>query len=282
MGVTIIADSGCDLTKTEASSAAIDIIPVWIALDGKRLRDGVDVDRDSVLARIGAGEVVRTEPPSVQDFTQAFTRATAGGNDAVMIVLSSQISQSFAYASEAAQAFGGRVQVVDSRGASGLESLLALYAVELMHSGLDAAQIAKKIDPSTMRTAAYFAVPDVSVLGRSGRLPKAVVALGSMLNVSLVLKLNEHGAIGPAGQSFSFDKTCEIMVEAVVRAVGHSPSARVAFGHVQAPGTVAKLSKLLADKLGHPPVVELIHEAPPTLVAHIGTGAIGIFAIVPS
>lgn len=281
MGVTIVTDSGSDLAPQEAARAGIEIVPVWIVIGEQRLRDGVDIDREAVLARIGAGETVTTQPPTQEQFAETFARAVAAGNDVVMLVLSSQISESFARASAAAQAFGGSVHVVDTRGAAGMETLLALYASDLARSGTPAAEIARRCDPTKMKTAAYFAVPDLSVLGRSGRLPKAVVALGSMLNVSLVLKMNEQGAIGPAGQSFAFEKTCEIMVEAVVRAVEHSPSARVAFCHVRAPETVAKLSRLLAEKLGHPPALEIVHEAPPTLVAHIGTGAIGIFAIVP-
>ena len=102
-----------------------------------------------------------------------------------------------------------------------------------------------------------------------------------MLNVSLVLKMNEQGAIAPAGQSRSFEKTSEIMVEAVVRAIEHSPGAWVAFTHVHAADTVGKLSKMLEEKLGHPPAKELVHESTLTIATHMGEGAVGIFAIVP-
>ncbi len=102
-----------------------------------------------------------------------------------------------------------------------------------------------------------------------------------MLNVSLVLKMNEQGAIGPAGQSFSFDKTCEIMVDAVVRGIDRAPNVRVAFGHIQAAEMAEKLRKQLETKLGHPPAQEIVHEGTLTIAAHMGPGAIGIFAIVP-
>jgi fatty acid-binding protein DegV len=102
-----------------------------------------------------------------------------------------------------------------------------------------------------------------------------------MLNVSLVLKMNEQGAIGPAGQSFSFDKTCEIMVDAVVRGIDRAPNVRVAFGHIGAPEMAEKLRKMLETKLGHPPAQEIMHEGTLTIAAHMGPGAIGIFAIVP-
>jgi DegV family protein with EDD domain len=281
MATTIVTDSGCDLSRSEASGLGIEIVPVWILFGDERYRDGVDIDRKTFFARMKAGEIPKTEPATEQEFREAFARIVAKGNDAVMIALSSQISENFARASSAAKEFGGKVLVVDSRGASGMEALLAVYAKELADAGATPAEIAKKIDPRTLKYAVYFAVPDLTVLGRSGRLPKAVVALGSMLNVSLVLKMNEQGAIGPAGQSFSFDKTVDIMVDAVVRSIERSPKARIAFGHIETPEVLANARKSLEAKLGHPPAQELVHEGSLTVAAHMGPGAIGIFAIVP-
>jgi DegV family protein with EDD domain len=280
MAVTIFSDSGCDFTPAEASRMGIDIVPVWIIAGGNRLRDGVDIDREAIITRISNGEAVSTEPPSEAEYQAAFARARDAGNDVVMIAISSQLSQCYARASAAAKTFSG-VYVVDSRSASGTQTLITEYARELAQSGTAAEEIARRVDPAQLKAATYFAVPDISALGRSGRLPKAVVALGSMLNVSLVLKMNEHGAVGPAGQSFSFEKTCDLMVESLVRWIDRSPRVRVAFAHVRAEQTVARLSKLLEEKLGAKPLVEETREAAPTIVAHLGLGAIGIFAIVP-
>lgn len=281
MATVIVTDSGSDLTQSEAKRLGIEIVPVWIIFGEERFRDGVDIDRATFFARMAKGEHPRTQPATPEQFREMFTKIVGAGNDAVMITLSSQISKSYEIAGTVAKEFGGRVVVVDSRGASGLETLLATYALELAKAGASADEIAKKIDPRNLKNAVYFAVPDVTMLSRSGRLPKAVAALGSMLNVSLVLKMNDQGAIGPAGQSFSFDKTCEIMVDAVVRAVERSPGARIAFGHIEAGAGVEKLRKQLETKLGHPPAQELVHEGTLTVAAHMGPGAIGIFAIVP-
>lgn len=279
MAVAVFTDSGCDLTATDASAAGITIIPIWIIAGGQRKRDGVDIDREATLARITAGETITTEPPTEEEYEAAFKRALDAGNDVVMVTLNSQISQCYARASAVAKKLAN-VHVIDSRSASGGESLLALYAAELAKAGKSASEIVQLADPVKLKLTSLFALPDVNALGRSGRLPKAIIALGSMLNVSLLLKMNENG-VGPAGQSFSFEKTCDLMVESLVRAIDRNPRARVAFGHVRAGDTVARLSKLLEEKLGAKPAVEQVREAPPTLVAHIGVGAIGVFAILP-
>jgi DegV family protein with EDD domain len=280
MSTIVITDSGCDLTRAEAARAGIEIVPVYIIFGEQRLKDGVDIDRATFFRRMAAGEHPKTEPATQADYEAMFRKVTAGGNDAVMISLSSQISKSYENAAAAARGLG-RVHVVDSRGASGMESLLSLYAVELAKSGMDAAQIAAKLDMHKLKYAAYFAVPEMTSLGRSGRLPKAVVALGSMLNVSLVLKMNEAGAIAPAGQSRNFEKTRELMVDAVVRTIEHSPRARVAISHVQDPAGAELLRQSIEAKLGHPPAQELVNESTLTIAAHMGPGALGVFAILP-
>jgi DegV family protein with EDD domain len=281
MATVIVTDSGSDLTRSEAQRLGIEIVPIWIIFGNERFKDGIDIDRATFFARVKAGELPATEPATEEQYRETFSQIVDAGNEAVVISLSSQISQSYAHASAAAKAFGDKVAVVDSLGASGLETLIADYGLELARGGAPASEVAKRLDPRALKHTVYFAVPDLSALVRSGRLPKAVGALGSVLNVSLVLKMNEQGAIGPAGQSFSFEKTCEIMVDSVVRGVDRSPATRVAFGHVNADGMVETVRKQLEVKLGHPPAKEFVHEATLTIASHLGPGAIGIFAIVP-
>jgi DegV family protein with EDD domain len=280
MGVRIVTDSGCDLTHEEMAKFGVDVVPVSILFGEERLRDGVDITRERFYARVKAGEVPRTEPAGVEDYARVFERGVSAGDEVVMISLSGKISKSYENAASAAAKFGGRVQVVDSLGAAGIESLLAMYAIERVRAGDDAAEIVRKLDPRALPRVIYFAVPELTNLSRSGRLPKPLIALGSMLNVSLVLKMSDDGTIGPAGQSRSFDKTCDIMVDAVLRTLERSPKMRVAISHVQASQVAARLSHEISSKLGHPPSYEHTAEAPLTLATNMGDGAVGISGIV--
>lgn len=281
MASVIVTDSGSDLTRTEAERSGIVMVPIWIVFDDERYRDGVDIDRAAFFKRIDAGQMPRTEPPSVSEYRAVFAGIAGAGGEAVCITLSSQISKSYENALTAAKEFGDAVAVVDSKGASGQQSLLALRGDELAKGGASAADIAGALDPKRLRAATFFSVSDLSALSRGGRLPKAVTSLGSMLNVSLVLKLNETGAIAAAGQAFSYDKTLELMLDSAVRAASHAPDVRVAFGHVRAAETLAKLRKEFGTKLGYPPAQEMVHEVSLTLAAHIGDGGIGVSVIVP-
>ncbi len=276
-----MVDSACDITREEAARAGIEIVPITIIFGNERLRDGIDIDRAAFARRSAAGELATTEPASIDEYRAAFERALKRGGDVVAITVSSKISKSYEHAVAAAATFGGAVHVVDSLGASGGESLVAYHAADLAKQGESAAEIARKLAPSTLKRASFFAVWDVNHLGRTGRLPKALVALGSMLGVSLVLKFNDVGEIGLAGQSRSFDKTTDLLIDSLLRAVDHAPQLRLAISHAQNQETADLLSKRIAEKLGHPPVQERVSETTPTIAANMGPGAVGIFAIVP-
>jgi len=281
VSVRILTDSCCDFTRDEVTKLGIIEIPVYLVYGTERLRDGLDIDGITFHRRLAAGESAKTEPPSVDDYKAAFARATEGGSEAVHVSVSSGISPSYENAKTAAASFAGRVHVVDSRGASGAESLLVELAVERAAAGDSAANIVARLDPVALKSCIFFAVPDISSLSRSGRLPKAIGALGSMLNVSLILKMSEAGTIASAGQSFSFEKTCEIMVDALTRRIERAPSVRVAITHVEAKETAIAMSRMLEAKLGHPPARESVRESTLTIATHIGKGAVGISAIVP-
>lgn len=278
MGVAIITDSGCDLSPAEASAKGIGIVPVYLLYGSERLRDGVDIDRATFLRRLSAGEIPKTEPPSVDDYKAAFEQQVAAGNEVVSISISAAISKCFENATTAAATFPGKVFVIDSTAASGIETLLALYAMELVRGGMAGGAVADKL--KNTKSVSFFSVPDMKQMAAGGRVPKAVAALGNMLNISLVLKI-ANGTISPAGQTRSFEKTCDLMVESTLRGADRSPSMRVAVTHVSALDTAKAILADLTAKLGHPPAQEYIYESSPTLSANLGAGAVGVFAIVP-
>lgn len=282
MSVSIVTDSGSDYTFADAQRAGIDIVPIILNFDGERLRDGVDIDRSTFYSRVRASkELPGTEPPPIADYEAVFGKHVNAGRDVVCIALSSQLSKTCENARTAAARFPGRVFVVDALSAAASMVLQCEFAATLASEGTNAAQIAERMSASALKRISFFAMPDVAPLGRSGRLPKPLVALGSMLNVSLMLKIDEKGAIGPAGQSRSFEKTCEIMVDALVRAIGHSPNAHLAISHAGVPALATSLKAQIEGKLdaGYPSI--RVYETAPTLVSHLGLGAVGVLGIVP-
>ncbi|MDQ2991926.1 MAG: DegV family EDD domain-containing protein, partial [Candidatus Eremiobacteraeota bacterium] len=144
-------------------------IPIWVLFGEQRLRDGIDIDRPALYRRMTTvKELPTTEPPTVGQFAEAFKRQTDAGNDVVAVTVGAKLSETFANANEAAKPYGHRVRVVDSRCASALLGLLVREMVGAIRAGGDAATVAAAGDRERLRGQAYFAIPDVAFLGRTG------------------------------------------------------------------------------------------------------------------
>ena len=71
--IKIFADSTSDFSKELAERYDITIIPLFINMDGKYYRDGIDVKRTDIFAWSDkTGETPKTAAPSIEDVVTAF------------------------------------------------------------------------------------------------------------------------------------------------------------------------------------------------------------------
>ncbi|MHB8145840.1 MAG: DegV family protein [Vulcanimicrobiaceae bacterium] len=280
MGVVVVTDSSSDLSSASAREYGIDVVPLWIVFGSERLRDGVDIQRSTFYSRLAAAkDLPHTEPIDEDTFSEIFARHVAAGHDVVAPVLSEKLSETHKNALAAARKFPGRVHVVDSQTFSGGLFLHALAAAELAKAGKNAAEIAKILEAARASQHGYFITPDLSYLGRTGRLNKAVVALGTMLKVNPVLRI-QNGIVDSAAQTRTFDKAQELLVDIAARELRDASKTRFMVGHANSPEHGALELAALREKLGSEPRSLMLYEAGPTVALHGGPGSLGIFSLV--
>lgn len=279
MPVSLVLDSTADITPDDGRALGVEIVPILVVVGEQRLRDGIDIDRATLYRRMATvKELPTTEPPTVRAFSDAFGRQVDAGNDVVAMTVAAKLSGTYANALEAAKPFGDKVRVVDSTSASALFRLQAMEAIAVARAGGDADAVVQAGDRARLRGQAFFAIPDVSFLGRTGRLPKPVVALGGLMGVSLVLRVGDDGTIGLAGQSRSFERSQEIIVDQVVRALGDERALKFTIAHANAPEVAATLETLLRSRLRARAEISTA-EVGTVISVNIGPGAVGICAI---
>lgn len=279
MPVSLVLDSTADISPDDGRALGVEIVPILVVVGEQRLRDGIDIDRAAIYRRMATvKELPGTEPPAVQSFADAFKRQIGAGNDVVAMTVAAKLSGTYANALEAAKPFGAKVRVVDSTSASALFRLQAMEAIAAARAGGDADAVVLAGDRARLRGQAFFAIPDVSFLGRTGRLPKPVVALGGLMGVSLVLRVGDDGAIGLAGQSRSFERSQEIIVDQVVRALGDETALKITIAHANAPDAAATLETLLRSRLRARAEISTA-EVGTVISVNLGPGAVGICAI---
>jgi len=277
MGVTVITDSTCDMSPAQAREHGIDVVPIWICFGTERLRDGIDITRATFYQRLAATkDLPRTEPPEASVFEAAFAKAVESGNEVVVPVVSMGLSEIYKNAAEAAAKFGPKVRVWDSKTLSGGLFLQAMVAGDMAKAGASAGDIVAALERGRSVQHGYLVSPDLSYLGRSGRVNKAIVALGTMMKVSPVLQVKD-GAVESAAQARSYEKAQDLLVDMAVRNAGDVSKTRFAVGHTHAPELAEKIAETLKAKLGIPAKSFTLYEGGPTVAVNGGPGSLAAF-----
>lgn len=279
MAVAVITDSAADMSAAHAREFGVEVVPLWVIFGNERLRDGIDITRDAFYRRFAeTKELPRSEPLDTEGFEAVFRRHVDAGNECVVPIVSSKLSKTYEFAKAAAGKFGSKVRVVDTQTLSGGQLLLAQVAGEMARAGASAQTIVDALELGKSKQHGYQVMPDLTQLGRSGRLNKAIVALGTVLKVNPILQVRD-GAVETAGQTRTYDKALELVVDIATRGIPDVTKTRFAVGHTHAPELAERIGTALRAKVPYPPRSFVIYEVGPTVAVNVGTGAIAIFSV---
>lgn len=178
--VKITADSTCDLTKELCEKYDISIAPLYIIMDGKDYKDGLETSPEDIYQYVDrTGEIPKTAAVSVADYVDIFTKYVNQGRTVVHINISSHFSACNQNANIAAKEVGN-VYVVDSLNLSTGTGLLAIEGAELASQGLEAQEIKTRLDDLALKVESSFVIDTLKYLHMGGRC-SSVAALGANL-----------------------------------------------------------------------------------------------------
>jgi DegV family protein with EDD domain len=278
--IVIVTDSTSCLTAEDAAAWDIDVVPLDVAADGTRYRDGVDLTPHGLAALLEKGSRVTTSQPPPAAFAAAYEAAAArGAAEVVSVHLSGELSGTVRAAGLAAQLAPLPVHVVDSRSAGTGLGGAALAAAEAARGtvwddapgGAEVAAVAEQVGRST---AAWFVVDSLDHLRRGGRLSGAAAAFGTVLGLRPVLTLRD-GRIEVAERvrtrRAARDRLHQLAVQEVER---RRRSVRVAVQHLGRPEVAEELAERIRSTLGLDEVV--VREVGAVLGGHLGVGVLAV------
>ena len=105
MRYQITSDSTCDLSPELLQRYNIRLLPLYVNMDGKTLRDGVDVRPDDIYAHVSAGGgLPKTAAVNLADYVRMFTELSAQNDFVIHICISLDFSCCYQNAKLAATA----------------------------------------------------------------------------------------------------------------------------------------------------------------------------------
>lgn len=180
MKVKILSDSTCDLSPELIEKYDIGILPLFVNMADRTMRDGLEVVPDDIYSYVKeSGVLPKTAAPNISDYLDFFNKWHEQGYSIVHFNISSEFSSAYNTACLAAEEVGD-VRVVDSRNLSTGQGLIVLYAAELAADGKSIDEIKAACDIIAPKVEASFVVDSIDYLYKGGRC-SAVAALGANL-----------------------------------------------------------------------------------------------------
>lgn len=229
MTIAIVTDSTSDLSPEVAAQYNITVVPLYVLFDGKMHRDGLEINSSELIQGIKGGKKLpSTSQPSPAEFASVFREALRGADQVVSVNISGQLSGTVGSARLAAQEFGDRVVVVDSRTVSLSLGMMAVRAAKLAQAGKSAAEIVRELEQVSGRNDLRFTVGTLEFLKANGRIGGAAALLGGLLNIKPILVV-KNGRVEAGGRARGSKKAVQDIVEHTRKFVEGHGGARVAF-----------------------------------------------------
>lgn len=290
--VHIVTDSTSDLPTDVRRRLGVEVVPLSVLFGDTRYVDGVTIRPRRFYELLESDEAPHpsTEPPSVADFGRAY-RQIGAEQDVVSIHISSELSETFAHAREAAERESSRstarrpasepmtLEVIDSRVTSLSLGILVIFAARMALRGMSAQELASRLPGLAERLHTLFVVDTLEYLAKGGRIGKARAFIGGVLGIKPILSF-EDGQVAAIdrvrGGRAAHPRILEHLSE---RFTGERPLI-CGIAHAKAPVWADRLRRLVEDRF---PVAEMIlTEIGPVVGTHGGPGTVGVVAFEPT
>lgn len=214
--IGIITDSHSSISQQTAKELGITVFPMPFYIDGECFYEDITLTREQFFKKLDSGADITTSQPSPAEVMALWDKALKEYETILYFPLSSGLSGSCATASALAQdePYEGRVFVVDNGRISTPMHRSILDALEMIQEGYSAREIKEIIEAAREDMVIYIGVQTLEHLKKGGRITPAAAALGTILNIKPVLKL-DVGTLDAFKKCRGFVKAKKAMLEAI-------------------------------------------------------------------
>jgi DegV family protein with EDD domain len=195
--VRIVTDSASDILPSHARAIGVYVVPNRIVLDGRRLRDGIDITASQFYAHLArARSAPSSEPASPTDLYNTYLAAFHDGATAIVSIhVSSRFSRVVQHAVAARDALApAPIDVIDSLQLGIGMWPAVIEAAHLASLGAPAQYVHERALALLARTQAFVLVESLEPLRRSGRINRVQGIVGTLIDAHPILTLDRGEA----------------------------------------------------------------------------------------
>jgi len=267
-----VADSTLGLTPADAQEKGIHLALAQVIHGGQSFRDYAEISTEQIVQLLRAGKKLTTSHTSLADLQTLFETLLTTHDRVLCVLTSSKLSGFVATANLAAQNFGSRVLVVDSRSVNAGMGYVLEEARKKLAEGVPWERLEEAVAPFRARVQGLILPETLEYLRRGGRITGLQFFVGSLLRVLPILELQD-GLVKPVERVRSFHRGLEQLVLRFRKAF--PKGARVTLAHVENQPALESISGLIRKE---GVVLEGVRPAGAAVTAHAGPGVVALFA----
>ena len=274
MQIAIVTDSTCDIPYDIAHQSQIHIVPNILVIDGESIADDEQFSRhDFYVRQPGMKTFPTTATASSGTYHSLYEKLFQLGADHIISIHASRLlSGIFNAASVAAQAFTGRIHVIDSETVSLGLGFQALAAAEDAAAGFSLEAVLAHLEHIRPRARVVALLDTLEYVRRSGRVSWVRAGIGSLLNIKLLVEVKD-GLVQRLGEVRTRGKGIARLL-AILHDLG--PLERLAILHTNAESEARQILESFAPQL---PTAPLLVNITTVIGAHVGPNGLGFAAL---
>lgn len=265
----VVTDSTADIPRHIYEEQNITVVPLYVNFGDESMLDGT-LSQEEFFARMSASPALpTTSQPSVGAFKEAYERALQTVDEVVSIHISNKLSGTLDSARQAAESFGGRVHVFDSRTLSGALAFMVHDAVAAAREGLSPQAAIERLEALRDRVRMIVGFDSLENLAKGGRIGKVSAFLGSMLNLKVTITVDPEGAFQPVARTRGEKAAIEHTIEWVANQMGSARTGKFYVLHALSAERAERLRDDIAKRFEGSEVT--VYEVGSVIAAHTGT-----------
>ena len=190
MKVAIVTDSNSGITPDQAKELGITVVAMPFLINDEEFFEDINLSQEQFYEKLKSGANVSTSQPNIFSVMETWEELLKTNDEVVYIPMSSGLSNSCETAKNFAGQFNSKVEVVDNKRISVTQKQSVFDAIELAKEGKSAKEIKQWLEQTSMNANIYIMVATLTYLKKGGRVTPAAAAIGSLLHIKPVLKID--------------------------------------------------------------------------------------------
>ena len=199
----IATDSSADLSVELVQEAGVEVLPLRFTIEGQtgyNWPDNRDMDPKEFYSRLRKGDMATTAAVNMDQYLTMLEPMLQAGKDVLVLAFSSGLSATYDSArlagDELREKYPERkLTVIDSLCSSSGYGLLVDGAADLRDEGRSMDEIADWVLEKRQKVHHQFYSTELKFYRRSGRMSGAAAAIGTVLGICPIMRLDDKGRI---------------------------------------------------------------------------------------